>query len=597
MKNNVITIFIDSVAWNSVEKNRAIINPMPFISSLKSESISCTKLYSHGPYTDAAIRSLFTGRNCLDDFGYYFRLNTSPINDFKLFHDAGYETYGFYYPFIMYGNKIKKCIDHTYYTSGFIFGSEWGGSFKYYSEKIQRVPLNEIEIKLIKRRLSLCFEVFKTYLEDIKSNNESRLLYERCLHGYNIDEALSTLLLEEEKFKNAPDDYINQFLLDGENHILWTIDKTRIDKVVDASFLDEIVKDNKSFFRLIKRNTILANWYKSFPSKRDIICDIKDVLRTKSLRSLVMLRKYINLLREFHVMIGLWHKPKWQVANSCHSIFSLGIDIIKRNNLGKIKPFYMNLNTEDPHSAVSMFAYDVQDREVVNDEIRVLHDYVNKLGTNFRGSLLYLLSLRYVDYEVEKFCGKLKELGLWDNTTLMIVSDHGSSFTYYPLRRNFVNCFDDECYHIPVMLRHPGFKGLVINEYTNSKDILPTICDLLNIPKSPDFKGHSMLIGNGHRLPYVITEYMGPGCPDITSRRMWLSARDNHYIVAYKVGVFEEFEEGELSEVYDLDRDLYGRTNIATSISVREIEYLLEPLKDRFYEIKKDVSDFLQNRM
>lgn len=596
MRNNVITLFIDSVAWNSVENNRAVVNPMPFISSLKLESITATNLYSHGPYTDAAIRSLFTGRNCLDDFGYYFRLNTSPINDFKLFHDAGYETYGFYYPFIMYGDGIKRYIDHSYYTSGFIFGSEWGGSFKYYYDKIQNEPLNEIDRKLIKRRLSLCFEVFMSYLVDIKTNPNSRILYGKCLQDFDVDNALSTLKQEKNKFIEDSDGYVDQFLHEGENHILWTIDNTRIDQVIDPSFLDEIVKENKSFFRLIKINNIIANLVSSCPSFRDLILDFKEAIKSGSIRNMVILKRYYDLLREFDVMISRWHKPQWQVAHTCHSIFSASLNIIKNNHLGKEKPFYMSLNTEDPHSALAMFAYDTQEKDEIDKEIRVLYDYSKKLGTKFKGSLLYLLSLRYVDYEVEKFCNQLKEMGLWNNTTLMIVSDHGSSYTNYPLRRKYVNCFDDECYHIPVMLRHPGFNGIRVDDYINSKDILPTICELVNIPQSKYFKGESIL--NIKKIaPYVLTEYMGPGCPDMTSRRMWMSIRDDNYIVAYKVGIYENFEDGELAEVYNLKRDPFGKKNIAYKISKRDIQYLLNPLKIRYEEIKNDVNNFIKREL
>lgn len=593
MKNNVITIFIDSVSWNSVENNRSSVNPMPFISSLKSESVTASKLYSHGPYTDAAIRSLFTGRNCLDDFGYFFRLNTSPINDFKLFHEAGYETVGFYYPFIMYGNNIKKYIDHSIYTSGFVFASEWGGSFKYYSEKIQREPLNELDCKLLKRRLDLCFEVFRTYLEDIRDNGESLSLHKKCLQDFDIERALSTLLLEQEKFINDPDKYIKNFLEEGEKHILWTVDNTSIFKSIDSSFLDDIVKENIRFFRHIKLNNFRANWFTSFPSLRDIITDIKEVVKGKSIHGFVAFKRYINLLREFDVMQSRWHRPDWQVAHTCHSIFSSGIDVIKRNGLGKNKPFYLSLNTEDPHSAIAMFAYDIQDKKEVNDEIKILYDYSKKLGTKFKGSLLYLLSLRYVDYEVEKFCNQLKELGLWENTTIMILSDHGSSYTGYPLRRQIVNCFDDECYHVPVMLRHPGFNGIKVDGYINSKDILPTVCEMVGIPQSPYFKGNS-IISSRPTVPYVMTEYMGPGCPDITSRRMWLSIRDTDYVVAYKVGVYEDFENGDLVEVYNLKQDPLGQRNLAMTISRDEISYLLSPLRSRYEEIKNEVSEYLE---
>ena len=88
--------------------------------------------------------------------------------------------------------------------------------------------------------------------------------------------------------------------------------------------------------------------------------------------------------------------------------------------------------------------------------------------------------------------------------------------------------------------------------------------------------------------PYVMTEYMGPGCPDMSSRQMWMSIRDKNYVVAYKVGIYEEFEDGEIAECYDLQKDKNAYYNISNDIDRAVISYLLIPLKKRFEEIKKD---------
>jgi hypothetical protein len=95
---------------------------------------------------------------------------------------------------------------------------------------------------------------------------------------------------------------------------------------------------------------------------------------------------------------------------------------------------------------------------------------------------------------------------------------------------------------------------------------------------------------------FVIGEYMGPGCPDMLKRPIWFSARDEKYIIAYKVGVYQEFDEGELAEVYDLTRDPKAFYNINDKIDRKKIEYLLEPLRLRHIEIRKDTTDFM-NRL
>ena len=118
---------------------------------------------------------------------------------------------------------------------------------------------------------------------------------------------------------------------------------------------------------------------------------------------------------------------------------------------------------------------------------------------------------------------------------------------------------------------------------------------MVGLKQPVEFKGHSMLNTNRPLLPFVITEYMGPGCPDMMTKRMWLSIRDGNFLIGYKVGIFEAFEDGELSEVYDLKADPNSFYNINYKIKKERIDYLLIPLKERFEEIKKDSLSFLQD--
>jgi arylsulfatase A-like enzyme len=143
-----------------------------------------------------------------------------------------------------------------------------------------------------------------------------------------------------------------------------------------------------------------------------------------------------------------------------------------------------------------------------------------------------------------------------------------------------------------MLLHHPGLKGREVTSYQYSKDVLPTLMDVLGLELCSDFKGRSMLREEQER-PYVISEYMGPGCPDMLRRKIWFSARDENYIVAYKVGVFEPFDNGELAEVFDLSKDPNQFYNINDKIDRSKIEYLLEPLKERHAEICRDTGLFM----
>lgn len=593
MKNNVIFFFLDSVTWNSIGTNQAQVSPTPFLDSLKNESITTTKLYSHGPYTDAATHSLFTGRNCLDDFGYFFKLNTAPIHHYKAFHDAGYETYDFNYPYYIIGDDVAKYIDHTVHASGFIYGSEWGGIFSYYYDIIQKRSLDDDEYLLLKARIEVMFESWKRYLRDAVNNTEAMMIHKDILLTYDSKSALDILTTEEKKFKQNPRIYIDSFIRAGQSHVLVDLDNSGIETYIKADFIDNYIeKKYGKFLDKIAWNNFKANVFGSMPSLKRLWFGLKRYLKTCDADNLLFVQNYYGSLSPVHLMRKRWKTKAWQNQHTAHTMYEAGLELIK--NRKSDKPFYFFFDVEEPHNNIAFFSYDIQNQEVVDEEMRVLQEYVDELGANFKGNLIYLLSLRYSDFKIQKFCEELKKMGLWNNTTILVTADHGSSYTYYPIHNKRVNCFDDECYHIPMWIRHPGFEGKEITTYQYSKDILPTLMDVLGLEPCKEFKGQSMLRETESRK-YVIGEYMGPGCPDMLKRKIWFSVRDEYYIVAYKVGVFESFEEGELAEVYDLVQDPNGYYDIKDKIDVSKINYLLIPLSERHAEIKKDTELFMIN--
>ena len=591
MKNNAIFFFVDSVTWNSIGTNQAKVSPTPFLDSLKKESITTTKLYSHGPYTDAATHSLFTGRDCLDDFGYFFKLNTAPIHHYKAFHDAGYETYDFNYPYYIIGNEVAKYIDHPIWDASFIYGSEWGGIYSYYHEVIKKRPLEEDEYLLLQVRIDVMFESWKRYLIDITTRPETIAIHNEILKTYDAKAALETLVAEEEKFTKNPNVYIDDFIAQGKKHILVNLDSSGIETYIKGDFIDNyIVKKYGKFLNQIARSNFKANIWRNLPSLKRILFGVSKYFRTHNSDNLLFLANYLGSLTTMKLMRKRWKEKGWQNHHSAYTKYQAGLEILKTRK--RDKPFYYFIDVDEPHNNIAFFSYDIQDTDEIDEEMLVLKQYVDEVGTNFNGSLIYLLSLRYIDYQIQKFCEGLKELGLWETTTILVTADHGSSYTFNPIHNKRVNNFDDECYHIPMLIHHPGLKGMEITTYQYSKDILPTLLDVLGIEQYKEFKGRSMLHESIPRK-YVIGEYMGPGCPDMLKRPIWFSARDEHFIVAYKVGVYQDFDDGELAEVYDLYTDPNAYYNISDKIERSKIDYLLEPLRIRKEEIMKDTTEFM----
>lgn len=100
------------------------------------------------------------------------------------------------------------------------------------------------------------------------------------------------------------------------------------------------------------------------------------------------------------------------------------------------------------------------------------------------------------DAQIGRVIAHLKETGQWDDTLVILTSDHGEQLgDHYLLGKTG---YFDESFHIPLMIRDPGerakdTRGLVVKSFTESIDVMATILDWLglDIPRAVD--GHSLL--------------------------------------------------------------------------------------------------------
>jgi arylsulfatase A-like enzyme len=82
-----------------------------------------------------------------------------------------------------------------------------------------------------------------------------------------------------------------------------------------------------------------------------------------------------------------------------------------------------------------------------------------------------------VDAQLGRLFDHLKALGEWDNTIIIMTSDHGEMMGDYGLMGK--GGFFPESQHIPLIIRVPGLpEGQVCSEYTSAIDLFPTLLGL-----------------------------------------------------------------------------------------------------------------------
>lgn len=563
---------------------RTEISSTPFIDEVASQGLYSTHVYSYGPYTDAATKGLYCGNKTLDDYGYFFGINSSEENHFKTFHENGYDTYGLYYPYYLIGSSVKKYINNSVYIGGFEYKSEWGGKFNYYAERKKDRELTDIEYKLLIKHVDLMFDCWMNFYDDIEKNIFSSII----IKDYKTDSkecgGKEKLHAEFRKYNDDKRTYIDQILEQGMNHQLATINDYSIDNKINKDFVKGVYKNNKNFFgklrriqkaRNIRNNMISWKYVKS--SKRYTINFLLNLFQPEYM-------EYLSL------------KEDWQYSASAltqiDAILKL-MDDRKDTN----RPFYMSLHVEDPHNYISFFSYDIESEEQIASEIKYLCPLLDNCGKQFKGNLVYQLSLRYIDYCVKHLFEGLKDKGLLDNTIVVLTADHGSSYTNFPLRTSVVNNFYNENYQTPLIIWNSDSKKQIkLDSLFSAEDTLKTVFTEAGLIIPDSYKGINMR-NNICGRDYVITEYMGPGVPDMISRDVWLSARNKRFSVSYICNIAEEFCKEKPNSIFDIENDIYELHPLKLGINVKleDIEDLSNAIEKRFNEIKSKTIHYLGN--
>ena len=95
---------------------------------------------------------------------------------------------------------------------------------------------------------------------------------------------------------------------------------------------------------------------------------------------------------------------------------------------------------------------------------------------------LYDAEIRYTDDHVSRLLDRLEALGALDNTIVILTSDHGEEF-YEHGRWGHQRTLNEEVVRIPLAISWPGHVPAAVRPRGQAplQDILPTICDLLDI--------------------------------------------------------------------------------------------------------------------
>ncbi len=164
------------------------------------------------------------------------------------------------------------------------------------------------------------------------------------------------------------------------------------------------------------------------------------------------------------------------------------------------RPFFLYVHTTDPHWPYtprepqrSRLAGDVRDPSV---GFAVPLHGPKRPGAGLAGDLgrLYEAEIAFNDESFGALLEKLRELDLYAESLVILVSDHGEGFSEHASFGHGSTLFGEEI-RIPLVIRFPGGLGAgrVVEAAARQVDLLPTILEAAGAPLPSDLPGRSLL--------------------------------------------------------------------------------------------------------
>jgi len=120
---------------------------------------------------------------------------------------------------------------------------------------------------------------------------------------------------------------------------------------------------------------------------------------------------------------------------------------------------------------------------------------------------LYEGDITYTDHYFGRIFAGLRDLGIYDDTLVVVFGDHGTEFWEHGFVEKKVNLYN-EILHVPLILSCPSRlpAGLAVPGLCESAQVAATITDIAGLPPIPTAQGTSLLPrirGRADGLPHV----------------------------------------------------------------------------------------------
>ncbi len=206
-------------------------------------------------------------------------------------------------------------------------------------------------------------------------------------------------------------------------------------------------------------------------------------------------------------------------------------------------------------------------------------------------------AIRYCDFITHQVCEALKAKKLYENTLIIIMSDHGENIGEHNLMFHNWSLYDN-LIKVPLLVKYPKDVSITGPEekIVQNVDIFPTICSLVEPAaqlRINQFQGNTMFADSdmNREADIAVSELIKPFGPDKIAHRQQLKAYDRRLVSLRTIDKKFLYSSKGDHEFYDLCNDpeesdnLYGRMPQYAGLDGRALHYFKK--MDEFYQRHK----------
>lgn len=556
---NVIVIIADSLSY---EEN--MLKDMPNLKARNENIISFTNYFAQAPYTEAATVPIYTTSNVTDYQGHMNNIKGRPSNINEIFQSIGYKTYNNLWFYVNTLSFLRGVDEYDYMTSAISLDITTY-RIEYFKDLYSKEKFNPEHMGIMISLLDDFFKMTQIYINDYytKRYKFDLLIKYTEFDKFDFEKFVSKEAENRKEYNRNKEKYIYELLMHENDFFNKNYSKVKRSR----SFNERITKLNRSMLPIMTKQ---------------IYYSIKNNSENKSLdvlRDRLVNRKGKGVLKAFRGWIGHIGSYPGRYAYD----FMSGKVILDRtfeylSNNQQHKNFVIT-HLMDTHAPFNFLSSEVEE---LDDELKKLNQYQKDFKT--KENNIYRYSKLYIDEKIESFIKKLEKNDMMEDTTIIITSDHGSSYLGKIFRNEITSTFYDENYRIPLIIYNKNITSKEIDHLAISKQFIPTVLDYLRVENYDQLVDEKSAFKKDN--DYIIFEYFGAGCPDYTQKSKLFCIRSKHYKIQYEHYPEPTDKSDQVLAIYNIIEDPKELVNLKDSLNDdKEIVRLLSSLQTRIENI------------